>query len=383
MGKNRNFTLIELLVNTTCKIYNLSPDAVLSKREAARCRCRVTGCASSLRSSYLSRRGALLPRPLVPALRKREGFGGEKAATCVASLPVPNLSNIFLTSCKLSRLRQCSASGKSEQKREVVFPQKSGKTTSRYCESSSSAERPLLRLSTVPYPAPASCRTQGAREAADTPPASGHVRPFTLIELLVVIAIIAILAAMLLPALNRARETAKTSSCRNNLKQMGTFILLYADSHDGRLIRYMPNGGLWTKTNRGELFLAGTIDKAMAAKLLKCPSDPEPFANADDTSMVKSSYGLNALIGGKRQSFTAHPSRICVLADTAAGNPDDGTPIRMDPNVAKQRNHLLYGALRHANLVNVLFLDWHVASKSNVAELAAASAGVKLFWGLE
>ena len=211
----------------------------------------------------------------------------------------------------------------------------------------------------------------------------GKNRNFTLIELLVVIAIIAILAAMLLPALNRARETAKTSSCRNNLKQMGTFILLYADSHDGRLIRYMPNGGLWTKTNRGELFLAGTIDKAMAAKLLKCPSDPEPFANAGDTSMVKSSYGLNALIGGKRQSFTAHPSRTCVLADTAAGNPDDGTPIRMDPNVAKQRNHLLYGALRHANSVNVLFLDWHVASKSNVAELAAASAGVKLFWGLE
>ena len=342
--KKYDFTLIELLVNTTCKIYNQSTAA---------------------------------------ALRKREGFGGEKAAICAASLPVPTNLNISLILRKLLRLCQCSASGKSEQKREVVFPQKSGKTTSRYCESSSSAERPLLRLSTVPYPAPAPCRTQGVRGAADTPPASGHVRPFTLIELLVVIAIIAILAAMLLPALNRARETAKTSSCRNNLKQMGTFILLYADSHDGRLIRYMPNGGLWTKTNRGELFLAGTIDKAMAAKLLKCPSDPEPFANAGDTSMVKSSYGLNALIGGKRQSFTAHPSRICVLADTAAGNPDDGTPIRMDPNVAKQRNHLLYGALRHANSVNVLFLDWHVASKSNVAELAAASAGVKLFWGLE
>ena len=315
------------------------------------------------------------------APREREGFGGEKAAACAASLPVPGNLNIFLILRKLSRLGQCSASGKSEQKRDSALPQKSGKTASRYCGSSFPAGRPRLRLSTVPAPAP--CRTQGARGAADTPPASGHVRPFTLIELLVVIAIIAILAAMLLPALNRARETAKTSSCRNNLKQMGTFILLYADSHDGRLIRYMPNGGLWTKTNRGELFLAGTIDKAMAAKLLKCPSDPEPFANAGDTSMVKSSYGLNALIGGKRQSFTAHPSRICVLADTAAGNPDDGTPIRMDPNVAKQRNHLLYGALRHANSVNVLFLDWHVASKSNVAELAAASAGVKLFWGLE
>ena len=167
----RNFTLIELLVNTTCKIYNQSTAAALRKREAARCRCRVTGCASSLRSSYLSRRGALLPRPLVPALRKREGFGGEKAATCAASLPVPTIPNFSHTPRKLSRLRQCSASGKSEQKREVVFPQKSGKTTSRYCGSSFPAGRPRLRLSTAPYPAPAPCRTQGARGAADTPPA--------------------------------------------------------------------------------------------------------------------------------------------------------------------------------------------------------------------
>ena len=151
-----------------------SPAAALHKRGVARCRCQVTGCASSLRSSYLSRRGALLPRPLVlssaPALRKREGFGGEKAAGSAASLPVPTNLNISLILSKLSRLRQCSASGKSEQKREVVFPQKSGKTTSRFCGSSFPAGRPRLCRSTVPYPAPAPCRTQGAWGAADTPP---------------------------------------------------------------------------------------------------------------------------------------------------------------------------------------------------------------------
>ena len=355
--KKKIVTLIKFLMSFSYRLQSpvSSPAPALRNREAARCRCRVTGCVSSLRSSYLSRWGALLPRPLVPALRRREGFGGEKAATSAASLPVPNLPNLLHTSGKLSRLCQCSASGKSEQKREVVFPQKSGKTTSRYCGSSFPAGRTRHRLSTVSYPAPAPCRTQGARGAADTPPAYRHLRltiaRFTLIELLVVIAIIAILAALLLPSLQKARRKAQQAGCASNLKQVGVLFQGYGDSFKGYLpVTYQCEcGRYWSNIlyvtmqlnttligEFGNCYLGhpgynnplGYCNEGCTAEkgtVFHCPSQISGAEgnNAGGNMKYPVSYGMNPFgytagwttVNSRKMSWVRHPSEAMLAMD--------------------------------------------------------------------
>lgn len=115
---------------------------------------------------------------------------------------------------------------------------------------------------------------------------------FTLIELLVVLAVIAILAALLLPAVGRAKESGRGAACLSNLRQIGIALQIYVQENQNRL-PFMRDRSLTVSNDlpAPDLVLSNHLGNV---KVLKCPSDQQQLF--DNTG---SSYSWNSLLNGQ------------------------------------------------------------------------------------
>lgn len=183
-------------------------------------------------------------------------------------------------------------------------------------------------------------------------------RAFTLVELLFVIAIIAIMACLLLPALQKAREKGRSMSCAKNIASLAQCLFMYADDNNGYLMRRTaegnPNTQGWYHSSDsafpayyGSKGIFGMYGKDL---ITNCPSRDIGYGASIGLSM---DYGYNAEISLKKISGIVNPSQKVAFMDSKIY-------VVLLNSASSWYWQTAAMPLVHGNGLNIVFLDGHV-----------------------